>query len=212
MNPKVDTYLVEGCGRCPFYRTFDCKVHRWQQELKQLRRIVLDCGLTEELKWGMPCYTGLNKKGDPKNIVMVTAFKENCVLSFFKGSLLQDPLGLLKSPGENSQSVRMARFTNVEDILEMEDRLKAYIFEAIEIEKAGKEVEKKKISEFEIVEEFQQKLNENPYLKMAFEALTPGRRRAYLMHFSQPKQAKTRESRIDKCIPSIFEGKGLNDR
>ena len=212
MNPKVDTYLVEGCGRCQHYRTPECKVHRWQDELKQLRRIVLDCGLTEELKWGMPCYTGLNDKAQPKNIVMVTAFRENCVLSFFKGALLEDPAGLLKSSGENSQSVRMARFTNIEDIARVKSTLKTYIFEAIELEKAGKTIEKKRISEFEIVEEFQKKLDGNPDLKTAFEALTPGRRRAYLMHFSQPKQAKTRESRINKCIPPIFEGKGLNDR
>lgn len=206
MNPKVDTYLSEGCGRCPLGGTPDCKVHNWENELKQLRRIVLESGLTEELKWSIPCYTYKNN-----NIAVVSAFKEYCALSFFKGALLQDTDNLLDKPGENTQSARLIKFTNVREIVEMEATLKAYIYEAIEVEKAGLEVTFKKNPE-PIPEEFQQALEENPVLKAAFEALTPGRQRGYILHFSQPKNFNTRKSRIEKCTLKILNGKGLNER
>jgi uncharacterized protein YdeI (YjbR/CyaY-like superfamily) len=206
MNPKVDKYFREGCGRCPLGGTSDCKVHRWPKVLEKLRMLVLDCGLVEELKWGVPCYTFHNS-----NVVLIGAFKEYSVLSFFKGALLADNYGILSKPGENTQAGRIVRFTHEQEIIELEPILKAYIFEAIELEKSGLKVDFKKISEFDIPEEFQQKLNEIPALKTTFEALTPGRQRAYLLYFSQPKQAKTRESRIEKCIPQIFKGKGLNE-
>ncbi len=206
MNPKVDKYLIDGCGRCPLVGTPECKVNNWQEELKQLRRIVLDCGLTEELKWSMPCYT--YKKN---NIVMIAAFKKYCSFSFFKGALLQDSFKILSKPGENSQAVRMAKFTNTQQIIEHEATLKAYIFEAIEIEKTGLKIDFKQNKKLVYPEEFQEKINEIPSLKSAFEALTPGRQRAYILYFSQPKQSKTRLSRIEKCMPLILNGKGLND-
>ena len=207
MNPKVDNYLIDGCGRCPLGATPQCKVNNWREELKELRRIVLDCGLTEEVKWGIPCYTFKNN-----NIVLVSAFKEYCSLSFFKGALLKDAGKILKKPGENSQAARLFRFTNVDEIIKLESKIKEYIFEAVEVEKAGLKVNFKKSSEFNIPEEFQNKLNEFPVLKTAFYKLTPGRQRGYLLHFSAPKQSKTRESRIEKCMPQILSGKGLNDR
>ena len=206
MNPKVDRYIVEGCGRCPLGGTPNCKVNSWQEELHQLRRIILDTGLTEELKWGVPCYTF-----EKSNIAIVSALKEYCVLSFFKGALLNDQHKLLDKPGENSQAARVIRFTNVQEILQVEPILKAHIFEAIEVEKAGLKVALKKNPE-PIPEEFQKRLDEIPLLKAAFEALTPGRQRGYIIHFSQPKQSKTRASRVEKCIPMIFDGKGLHDR
>ncbi|MEO8535802.1 MAG: DUF1801 domain-containing protein [Flavobacterium sp.] len=192
MNPKVDFY-------------FD-KVKKWQKEMEKLRTIALDCQLTEELKWGTPCYT-LEKK----NIVLIHEFKEYCAFLFFKGSLLKDTNDILIQQTENTQATRQIRFTNVKDIIELKPILKAYINEAIEVEKAGLQVDFKKTKEFEVPEEFQKKLNEESKLKKAFEALTPGRQRAYLLHFSQPKQSKTRESRIEKATPEILEGKGLND-
>ena len=206
MNHKVDLYLEEGCGRCTLYRTPQCKVHKWPEELKQLRRIVLECGLDEEYKWSQPCYMF-----QKSNILMVTAFKEYAALAFFKGALLADPNGILVAPGENSQSTRQVRFTNVNDIIEMESVLKAYIYEAIEVEKIGLKVNFKKKPE-SIPEELQSKFNEIPELKSAFEALTPGRQRGYILHFSQPKQSTTRNSRIEKCMEKIFNGKGMNDR
>lgn len=175
--------------------------------MKHLRMIVLNCGLKEELKWGVPCYTF-----QKVNIAVVAAFKEYCSLSFFKGALLNDSYKILNKPGENTQSARLIKFTNVQEIMAMEATLKAYIYEAIEVEKAGLKVEFKKTTEYNIPEEFQTILDENPDVKAAFEALTPGRQRGYLLHFSQPKQSKTRESRIEKCIPKIFEGKGFNER
>lgn len=192
MNPKVDFYFN--------------KATKWQEELEQLRTIVLECGLTEELKWGVPSYTY-----QKSNIVLIHVFKEYCALLFFKGSLLHNEKGLLIQQTENVQAARQIRFTNVSEIVENRAVLKAYIFEAIEVEKAGLKVVLKKTSDFNIPEEFQTKLNEVPGLKAAFEALTPGRQRAYIFHFSQPKQAKTRESRVEKYIPKIFEGKGLDD-
>jgi uncharacterized protein YdeI (YjbR/CyaY-like superfamily) len=192
MNPKVDFY-------------FD-KEKKWQKEQEQLREIVLECGLAEELKWGVPCY--MHQKS---NIVLIHSFKEYCALLFFKGALLKDTDDILIQQSANVQAARQIRFTNLDEIIDLKSVLKTYIFEAVEIEKAGLKVHLKKTAEFPVSDEFQQKLDENPELKKAFEALTPGRQRAYLLHFSQPKQAKTRESRVEKCIPLIFEGKGLND-
>lgn len=192
MNPKVDFY-------------FD-KEKKWQKEIEQLRIIVLDCGLTEELKWGCPCYTF-----ETSNIVLIHVFKDYCALLFFKGTLLNDPAHILIQQTPNVQSARQLRFTNVREITTKELIIKSYIYEAIEVEKAGLQVKLKKTSDFKILEEFQNKLNKNPALKKAFEALTPGRQRAYIFHFSQPKQSKTREARVEKYIPQILAGKGLND-
>lgn len=205
MNPKVDIYFNAGCGRCPLGNTPQCKVHNWQEELEQLRMIILDCGLTEELKWGVPCYTFQNS-----NILLLGAFKENCVLSFLKGALLKDADGILSKPGENTQAGRVIRFTNVQEIVEIESILKAYIYEAIEVEKAGLKVEFKQNPE-PVPEELQNKLDEIPALKSAFEALTPGRQRGYILYFSAPKQSKTRESRVERCMQQILNGRGLND-
>ena len=192
MNPKVDFYFS--------------KAKQWQKELEQLRRILLDCGLTEELKWGVPCYTF-----QESNIVLVHAFKEYCALLFVKGALLNDANGILIAQTENTQSARQIRFTNVREIVEMEAILKAYIYEAIEVEKTGLKVNFKKTTEFIILEKFQKKLDEIPALKTAFDALTPGRQRAYILYFSAPKQSKTRASRVEKCMQQILNGKGLND-
>lgn len=192
MNPKVDFY-------------FD-KAKQWQEEITQLRTIVLDCGLEEELKWGCPCYA-LQKK----NIVLIHTFKEYCALLFFKGALLDDTHGILIQQTENVQAARQIRFTDLKQITEQESILKAHIYEAIEVEKAGLKVELKTPNEFNVAEEFQTKLDETPALKTAFEKLTPGRQRAYLLHFSQPKQSKTREVRVEKSIPKILDGKGLDD-
>jgi uncharacterized protein YdeI (YjbR/CyaY-like superfamily) len=192
MNPKVDFY-------------FD-KAGKWQQETVQLRRILLDCLLTEELKWGVPCYTFRHS-----NIVLIHVFKEYCALLFFKGALLHDASGILVQQTENTQSTRQVRFTNVKEIMELEPVLKAYVHEAIEVEKAGLKVTLKKTAAFNVPEEFKNKLDKTPALKKAFEALTPGRQRAYLLYFSAPKQSKTRESRIEKSMQQIFDGKGLND-
>jgi uncharacterized protein YdeI (YjbR/CyaY-like superfamily) len=193
MNPKVDRYFT--------------KTQKWQEEIKKLREIIQDCGgLTEELKWGCPCYT-LNKA----NVVLIHSFKEYCALLFFKGALIQDAKGILIRQTENVQSARQIRFTNVREIVKMERILKTYIYEAIEVEKAGLKVTLKKTSEYTIPEEFQKKLDKIPALKTAFKALTPGRQRAYLFYFLQAKQSKTRESRVEKCIPQILKGKGLND-
>ena len=207
MNPKVDNYLIEGCGRCPLGGTPDCKVHNWQEELKQLRAILLDCGLREELKWSIPCYTFQNS-----NIILLSAFKEYCALSFFKGALLKDAHAVLTKPGENTQAVRLIRFTNVQEVVAMEAILRAYIYEAIEVEKAGLSVDLKEKSELVFPEEFQKKLDDVPSLRVAFEALTPGRQRGYILHFSAPKQSKTREARVEKCMQQIFDGKGLHER
>jgi uncharacterized protein YdeI (YjbR/CyaY-like superfamily) len=192
MNPKVDEYLR--------------KAKQWQKEFKKLRMLILDCGLTEELKWGQPCYTF-----EKSNIVLIHGFKEYCALLFFKGALLNDPNGILIQQTENVQAARQIRFTNVREIVKMEPILKAYIYEAIEVEKAGLKVNYKKTADFKIPEEFQKKLDEIPALKTAFDALTPGRQRAYIFYFSAPKQSKTRESRVEKCMQQILNGKGLND-
>ncbi len=206
MNPLIDLYFAEGCGRCPLGGTPDCKVHSWTEEMRQLRRILLDCGLTEELKWSVPCYTFQGN-----NIVILAAFKDYCSLSFFKGALLQDTHTLLVKPGDHTQAARLIPFTKVKQIREQEAVLKAYIFEAIEVEKAGLRVDFKEKTELDLPEEFQEKLAENPDLKAAFEALTPGRQRGYHLFFSAPKQSKTRAARVKKCIPLILAGKGLNE-
>jgi uncharacterized protein YdeI (YjbR/CyaY-like superfamily) len=192
MNPKADFYFS--------------KATKWHEELVQLRMIILDCGLTEELKWGVPCYTF-----EKRNIVLIHVFKEYCALLFFKGALLNDGKGILIQQTENVQAARQVRFTNVREIIKMKSILKAYIYEAIEVEKAGLKVKLKKTKEFAIPGEFQKKLNEVPALKTAFYALTPGRQRGYLLHFSAPKLSKTRESRIEKSMKRILNGKGLND-
>ncbi|WP_167618988.1 YdeI/OmpD-associated family protein [Maribellus sediminis] len=206
MNPKVDTYLEDGCGRCSFYKTPECKVNSWQEELKLLRSIVLNCGLTEEFKWKQPCYTW---KGN--NVLLVTAFKEYAAVAFFKGSLLKDTNNLLAKPGEKSQATRQFRFTSVADIRKLEADIKAYVYEAIEVEKAGLKVSFKKESE-PLPEELLNKFSEMPELQAAFEALTPGRQRGYILFFSAPKQSKTREARIEKHISDILNGKGIHDR
>jgi uncharacterized protein YdeI (YjbR/CyaY-like superfamily) len=206
MNPKVDLYLADGCGRCSLYKTIGCKVNNWREELETLRTIVLDCDLKEDLKWKIPCYTFENN-----NILLLSAFNDYVALSFFKGSLLKDAKGILIRQTENVQATRQLRFTDVGEIINLESVIKSYIREAVEIEKSGLKVEMKKTAEFDVLEEFKNKLDENSALKIAFELLTPGRQRAYILHFSQPKQSKTRVERIEKLMPQILIGKGLND-
>ncbi|CAN5626586.1 YdeI family protein [soil metagenome] len=198
MNPKVDFYFS--------------KNKAWQKELEQLRMIVLDCGLTEELKWGCPCYTFPAAAGGQQcNILLIHVFKEYCALLFFKGALLNDSSGILIQQTENVQGARQIRFTGIKEIVKAEKILKAYIYEAIEVEKAGLKVSLKKPEEFAMAEEFKKKLDKSAALKKVFNTLTTGRQRAYLLHFSQLKQSKTREARVEKCIPQILDGKGLND-
>jgi len=192
-NPKVDFFFN--------------KAGKWQQEFEKLRKIVLDCGLNEELKWGQPCYTF-----QKKNIVLIHGFKDYCAFLFFKGALLHDAHGILIQQTENVQAARQIRFTNVREIVKMKPILKAYIHEAIEVEKAGLKVTFKKTTEFTVPEEFQNKLDELPALKTAFDALTPGRQRAYVLYFSAAKQSKTRGSRVEKYLPQILIGKGLDDQ
>ena len=192
MNPKVDEYIS--------------KAKNWQEEYAKLRMIILDCQLTEELKWGVPCYTF-----QKSNIVLIHGFKEYCAILFIKGALLKDSHGILIQQTENVQAGRQVRFTGAGEIAKLEPILKAYIFEAIDVEKAGLKVDLKKNTDLVFPEEFQIKLDTIPALKAAFEALTPGRQRAYNFYFSQPKQSKTRESRVEKCIPQILDGKGLDD-
>lgn len=192
MNPKVDWYFI--------------KNKNWQAEIEYLRTVVLDCGLTEELKWGCPCYTN-----EGNNIVLIHVFKDYCAFLFFKGVLLKDPKGILIQQTANVQAARQIRFTNLKEIMKMKTILKAYIKEAIQLEKAGLKVELKKTTEFEMPEEFQKQLNKNANLKKAFYALTPGRQRGYLLYFSSAKQAKTREARIEKYVPQIIKGEGIDD-
>ena len=192
-NPKVDFFFN--------------KTGNWQEEFEKLRTIVLDCGLNEELKWGQPCYT-LQKR----NIVLIHGFKDYCAFLFFKGALLQDAHGILIQQTENVQAARQIRFTSVRQIVKLKPILKAYIHEAIEVEKAGLKVNFKKTKEFSVPAEFQTKLDELPALKTAFDALTPGRQRAYILYFSGPKQSKTRGSRVEKYLPQILIGKGLDDQ
>lgn len=190
MNAKVDEFFK--------------KAKEWMEEFEKLRKVCLDCGLTEESKWGKPCYTYRES-----NIVLIHGFKEYCALLFFKGALLKDPKSILIQQTENVQAARQIRFTNLQQI--KQSVLKSYIKEAIEVEKAGLEVSYKKTSEFAIPEEFQNRLDDSPSLKNAFNALTPGRQRGYVLYFSAAKQSKTREARVEKCLPQILEGKGLND-
>lgn len=192
MNPKVDFY-------------FD-KAKKWEQELELLRTIVLDCGLTEELKWGVPCY-----QLEHSNIVLIHAFKDYCALLFFKGALLSDTNGILIQQTENVQAARQIRFTSVQEVVQLKAAIKTCIYEAIAVDKAGLKVALKKVEAFAMPEEFKNKLEEMPELKTAFYALTPGRQRAYLLHFAAPKQSKTRESRVEKSMLQILKGKGLND-
>jgi len=192
INPKVDFYFA--------------KAKKWQEEIEKLRTIILDYGLNEELKWGCPCYTF-----DGNNIVLIHVFKEYCAVLFFKGALLKDSKGVLIQQTENVQAARQMRFTNLKEIMKLQPTIKVYIYEAIEVEKAGLKVPLKKTTEFPMAEEFKNVLKEKPALKKAFTSLTPGRQRAYLLYFSQPKQAKTRETRVEKSIKQILSGKGLND-
>jgi uncharacterized protein YdeI (YjbR/CyaY-like superfamily) len=194
MNPKVDGYFK--------------KAQKWQEEFKALRTIILDSQppLTEELKWGHPCYSFENA-----NIVLMHGFKDYCALLFMKGALLKDPKGILIQQTENVQAARQIRFTNLREILQLKSTLKAYIHQAIEVEKSGLKVPLKKTSEFAVPDEFKKKLTKLPALKNAFKALTPGRQRAYLLYFSAAKQSQTRESRIEKYVPQILKGKGLDD-
>ncbi|WP_428068744.1 YdeI/OmpD-associated family protein [Chryseobacterium gambrini] len=192
MNPKVDFFFN--------------KTGQWQTEFEKLRTIALKTELTEDLKWGCPCYTY-----EGKNIFLIHGFKEYCALLFFKGALMKDPENILIRQTENIQATRQIRFTSLQQIIYLENVLSDYIFEAVEIEESGAKVEMKKTHEFNIPEEFAQKLSENTELQKAFEALTPGRQRAYLLYFSSAKQSKTRISRIEKYIPEILNGKGLND-
>jgi len=191
-NPRVDFFFK--------------KAKQWQKEYEKLRTILLDTPLTEELKWGVPCYTF-----QKKNVVLMHGFQEYCALLFVKGVLLKDPEGILIQQTENVQSARQIRFTNIREIVKLESVLKAYVYEAIEVEASGLKVKYKKTSDYIIPEEFQNKLDKSSALQTAFEALTPGRQRAYIFYFSQPKQSKTRTSRVEKYIPQILNGKGLND-
>jgi uncharacterized protein YdeI (YjbR/CyaY-like superfamily) len=192
LNPKVDAFLA--------------RAKKWNEEFDQLRAIVLDCQLTEELKWGVPCYTYQDR-----NVVLIHGFKEYCALLFFNGALMKDPKGILIQQTANVQAGRQIRFTSLQEIVKLKATLKSYIRDAIEVEKSGVKVDYKKTEEFSAPEEFQNKLDENPKLKTAFESLTPGRQRAYILHFSSAKQSRTRESRVEKCMPQILSGKGLDD-
>jgi uncharacterized protein YdeI (YjbR/CyaY-like superfamily) len=191
-NPKTDFFFS--------------KPTKWQDEFRKLRKIILGCGLTEELKWGKPCYTF-----QQSNVVLIHGFKEYCALLFMKGALLKDAKGILIQQTENVQAARQIRFTNGREIAKIEPVVKAYIKQAIEVEKAGLQMSHKKTSEFRVPDEFQNKLDANPVLRTAFDALTPGRQRGYILYFSGAKQSKTRESRVEKCIPQILKGKGLDD-
>ncbi len=192
MEPKADIIFSKG--------------KQWHEEMDKLRSIVRDCQLNEAMKWGWPCYTFQNT-----NVVLIHGFKDYCALLFFKGALLRDIHGILIRQTENVQGGRQIRFTSIADIVEMEPILKAYIYQAVEVEKAGLKVNFKKITEIPLPEEFQHKMDEFPALRTAFEALTPGRQRAYNLYFSEPKQSKTRGARVEKCLQQILNGKGLND-
>ncbi len=192
MNPKVDAFISQA--------------EKWQDEYKKLRAIVLACPLTEELKWGVPCYTVQDS-----NVVLIHGFKDYCAILFVKGALLRDDQGLLIQQTDNVQAGRQIRFTTLQEIVEREPAITSYIIQAIEVEKAGLKVPPKKTADYAVPEEFQTQLDASPALRTAFEALTPGRQRAYLLHFAAPKQAKTREARIEKYLPKIFDGLGLDD-
>ncbi len=206
MNSLVDLYLKEGCGRCNLYQTPKCKVHFWQEPMLALRNILLDTELKEEFKWSQPCYTY-----NGKNVMMLTAFNDFCCIAFFKGSLIKDPKNLLEFPGPNSQTSKRLNITNDTQVIELEPQIRDFIKQAIELEKSGASIELKKVPE-PIPNELIDAFNDNPELETAFFNLTPGRQRGYIIHFSQPKQSKTRLSRITKMIPKIMDGKGFHDR
>ena len=206
MNQQVDHYLAQGCGRCKLYETPACKVHNWQRELVSLRLILLQCGLNEEVKWSHPCYTF-----NGKNLIMLYAFKEYCGITFFNGALLQDNSKILVQQTENVQAGRQMRFNSSQTIIENEAVIKAYIFEAIEVEKAGIKIEPKKTEDYPVPEELTIEFEKFSEFKKAFKALTPGRQRGYLLHFAQPKQSTTRTNRIEKYRQAIMLGKGMHD-
>ena len=206
MNKSVESYLIEGCGRCPLGGTPKCKVHKWLPELEYLRKLVLSSGLTETSKWGVPCYTL-----EDKNVLMISALNEYACISFFKGSLLNDDKKLLVKPGPNSQAARLLKFKNIDEIQKIENDIKAYILASIELEKAGIKVQFNKNPE-PIPQELEAMFEKDPVLKNAFEALTPGRQRGYILYFSAPKQSETRVSRIKKSVSKILNGEGLHDK
>jgi len=205
-NPEVDRYLAEGCGRCALFKTPQCKVRTWETELVELRRILLSCKLTEERKWGVPCYTH-----EGRNIVILGALVNYCAVGFFKGALLKDPKGLLTAPGENSQAVRQLRFTSVTEIKRASAALKNFVQEAIKLEESGAKVKFKSVSEHQIPDELKEALKKDAVLGKAFDLLTPGRQRGYILFISSAKQSATRTARIKKCRARILEGRGLNE-
>jgi uncharacterized protein YdeI (YjbR/CyaY-like superfamily) len=205
MNQKVDLFLLDGCGRCKYYQTPQCKVHKWPEELITLRGLILEFGLEEEIKWGFPCYT-LNGK----NILMLAPFKDNCALSFFKGALLKEN-PIHEKSGENSNTFRLIRFQGMDKINKEKETIRHIIQEAIDIEKSGKKLPKTDYSSIEIPEELEAAFEDDHLFKAAFKSLTPGRQRGYILHFSQPKQTQTRSNRIEKSKIAIMNGKGLNE-
>lgn len=205
LNPKVDHYIADGCGRCKLYATPECRVRQWRIELETIRQYALESGLTEDVKWGVPVYT-LNGK----NVLIVSALKEYCALGFFKGALLRDEAGVLVKQGENTQSTRTLKFTRLSDITEKHDIIASYIREAIQIEQSGLKVEIVKNPE-PLVEELAQKLEQDPTFRQAFYALTPGKQRAYNLHFSEPRKKETREKRIEDKVKDILNGIGVHD-
>lgn len=205
-NPKVDHYFTDGCGRCPLGGTPGCKALQWRAIFDKLRPLLLSCGLAEELKWGVPCYTTQGR-----NVLLMAGFKDYCALSFFKGVLLTDPRGLLQRPGENTQAGRLVRLTRASEVDALAPQLTAFIHEAIAIEHAGRTVPLKPIHEHPVPPELQERLDADPALEAAFHALTPGRQRGYLLHIAAPKQSQTRARRTEQCAPRILAGKGLHD-
>ncbi len=201
----VDHYLLEGCGRCPLGGTPECKVHNWEEELSYLRSIMLECNVVEEIKWGVPCYTY-----DGANLFILSAFKDYCSISFFKGALLKDTSDILVKQGENTQAARLLKFTDISSITKLEADIKAYIQEAIDVEKAGLKYEYKQNPE-PMPAELKERLDDDPSFKNAFYALTPGRQRSYIIYIGQAKQSKTRYARVEKCMPKVFLGKGWNE-
>ncbi len=205
-NPGVDIYFKDGCGRCSFFQTINCKVHNWDKELAALRKFILKHELNEELKWGVPCYT-LNGK----NVLILTALKDCTLVSFFKGALINDHFKLLEKPGPNTQAERVLKFRSMKDVSERQLALEKYITEAIALERSGAKITADKIKPLELPVELANRLNKDPELKTAFEQLTPGRQKGYIIFISGAKQSSTRESRISKCTPLILLGKGLMD-
>ncbi|MCB1305247.1 MAG: YdeI/OmpD-associated family protein [Leptospiraceae bacterium] len=203
---SVDDYLEIGCGRCKFGGTPDCKVHSWQAQLKSLRKIALESGLQEEIKWGVPCYTL-----DGQNVFTVAAFKDYCSVSFFKGALLKDPSSLLTKPGEDSQATRQLRVTDLAGIKKIQKQIKGFMKQAIELERSGKKIDFKAKDELVYPEELLAILKKDKELESAFEALTPGRKRSYILHIGGAKQSETRRSRVEKCRAKILAGKGFNE-